>query len=320
MTDLPKLAILDDFQGAALAHGPWERLAGKVEVTVFRDHLADEAALAARLAGFEMAFLIRERSPMPASLLARLPKLKLLITAGGRNRAVDAAFCAERGIAFCGTPSVGAPTADLTWGLIIGLMRDIPAQQASLRAHGWQTHVGRGLEGRRLGVIGLGNLGGRVAKIGQAFGMEVLAWSPNLTEERAAAIGVQRVERDTLLETADIVTIHVVLSERSRGMIGRDELARMKPGALLINTSRGPLVDQDALIEALTQGKLGGAGLDVFDEEPLPPEHPLLAAPNTLLTPHLGYVTEENYRAYFHGAVEAVEAYLAGKPIRLIAA
>ncbi|MBE9605177.1 D-2-hydroxyacid dehydrogenase family protein [Acetobacteraceae bacterium H6797] len=313
-----KLAILDDFQGASLAAGPWERLTGKVEITVFRDHLADPDALAERLQAFDMVFAIRERSPMPRSLLEKLPNLKLLITAGGRNRAIDAAYCAEKGIVFSGTPSFGAPTVDLTWGLIIGLMRDIPAQQDSLRARGWQTVIGRGLEGRRLGVIGLGNLGGKVAKVGQAFGMEVVAWSPNLTAERAAEVGVARVERDELLSTSDVVTLHVVLSDRSRGMIGADQIALMKSDALLINTSRGPLVDQEALIDALKLGRIGGAGLDVYDQEPLPDDHPLLDAPHTLLTPHLGYVTEENYRAYFEGAVEAVEAFLAGSPIRLI--
>ncbi len=313
---LQRLAILDDYQGVALSMGPWDRLSLAVEA--FRDTVKERDALAARLAPFDAILLMRERTPFPRALIERLPKLRLLITTGGRNRSVDAAACAERGIVFCGTPSVGDPTADLTWGLIIGLMRDIPAQQQALREGRWQTRIGIGLEGKTLGVIGLGKLGGRVARIGAAFGMRVIGWSPNLTDERAAAAGAARVDKETLLREADVVTIHIVLSERSRDTIAAADLALMKPTAYLVNTSRGPIVNQAALLEALRTGRIAGAGLDVFEEEPLPRDHPLLAAPNTLLTPHLGYVTEQNYRAYFTGAVEAIEAYLAGSPIREI--
>lgn len=319
MPKVQRLAVLDDYQGVALAMGPWGRVP-HVGTAVFRDTLADEGALAARLAPFDAVLLMRERTPVPASLLARLPNLRLLITTGERNRAVDAEACKARGVVFCGTESVGAPTVDLTWGLILGLLRGIPEQQASLRAGAWQgTPLGRGLEGRTLGVLGLGKLGARVARVGQAFGMKIVAWSQNLAPERAAEVGAERVEKRELFARADVVTIHLVLSERTRGLVGEAELGAMREGAILVNTSRGPIVDQGALLAALREGRIGGAGLDVFDEEPLPPGHPLLAAPRTLLTPHLGYVTEENYRAYFRGAVEAVEAYEAGSPIRRIA-
>lgn len=317
MAELKRLAVLDDYQGAAASRGPWDRLKGRVDVTFFHDSLTDHDALAARLAPFDAVMLIRERTPLPRALLERLPRLRLLITAGGRNRSVDAEACDELGIAFCGTPSVGAPTVDLTWGLIIGLLRDIPAQQQALREGRWQTGVGLGLEDLCLGVVGLGNLGGRVARVAQAFGMKVIAWSPNLTDEKAAAAGATRVSKAALFAEADVVTVHMVLSDRSRGLIGAAELNAMKPGAVLVNTSRGPLVDQPALVEALGSRRIAGAALDVYDREPLPPGHPLLSCPNTLLTPHLGYVTDQNYRAYFAAAVEAVEAWLAGQPLRL---
>jgi phosphoglycerate dehydrogenase-like enzyme len=262
--------------------------------------------------------MMRERTPFPHALIERLPKLRLLMTTGARNRSVDDAACAERGITFCGTGGFGDPTADLTWGLILSLMRDIPNQQAALRAGRWQTRVGFGLEGRTLGVIGLGKLGARVAKIGHAFGMRVLAWSTNLTETRAAEVGATRVDKATLLREADVVTLHLVLSDRSRDTIGADDFALMKRAAVIVNTSRGPLINQDALIAVLNQGAIAGAGLDVFDIEPLPADHPILAAPYTVLTPHLGYVTEENYRIYFRDAVAVINAYAQGAPIRVI--
>lgn len=320
MAEAMRLAVLDDYQGAAASRGPWQRLGDRVALTIFRDGLAEEDALVARLREFDAIMLIRERTPFPASLLRRLPRLRLLVTAGGRNRSVDAAACEELGITFCGTPSVGAPTLDLTWGLIIGLLRDIPGQQRALREGHWQTGVGLGLEGLTLGVLGLGHLGSRVADVARAFGMTVIAWSPNLTRERAEAAGAVLVDRQRLFAEADVVTLHMVLSERTRGLVGAAELGAMKPGAFLVNTSRGPLVEQAALVEALRSGRIAGAGLDVYDTEPLPADHPLLSCPNTLLTPHLGYVTDQNYRAYFAGAVEAVEAFLAGSPIRRISA
>ena len=315
---IKRLAILDDYQGVALSMGPWDRLKG-VEVTVFRDTITDRDALTERLAPFDAILAMRERTPFPRALIERLPNLRLLITTAARNRSIDATACAEKGIVFCGTPSYGDPTVDITWGLIIGLMRDLPRQEAALRKGMWQTSVGWGLEGRTLGVVGLGKLGGRVARVGQAFGMKVIAWSQNLTEERAAEIGATRVDKATLFEQADVVTLHLILSDRSRGIVGAEDLARMKRSAYIVNTSRGPLIDQPALVAALEEGRIAGAGIDVFDTEPLPIDHPLLAAPHTFLTPHLGYVTQQNYRAYYEGCVEAIEAFNAGAPVRVIA-
>jgi phosphoglycerate dehydrogenase-like enzyme len=316
MPTLTRLAILDDYQGVTLQMGPWDRLPDSLRIEVFRDTLADPDALAARLAPFDAILAMRERTPFPAGLIERLPNLKLLITTGARNRSIDLEACAARGVTVCGTGSFAHPTVDLTWGLILSLMRHIPAQEAGLRAGHWQVKLGNTLEGKTLGVIGLGNLGARVAKVGAAFGMRILAWSQNLTAEKAAAAGALAVPKAQLLAEADIVTLHLVLSERSRGIVAADDLALMKPSAVIVNTSRGPLIDQAALIAALQAGRIGGAGIDVFDIEPLPPGHPMLAAPNTVLTPHLGYVTEENYRAYFTGAVEAIEGYLAGTALR----
>ncbi|MDB5414224.1 MAG: hydroxyacid dehydrogenase, partial [Rubritepida sp.] len=285
---------------------------------VFRDTIADQDRLVERLLPFDAILAMRERTPFNSALIARLPNLKLLITTGERNRGIDAAACAAHGITFSGTPSFGSPTVDITWGLILSLARGIPNQVSALHALKWQTEVGIGLEGRTLGVVGLGKLGSKVAKVGLALGMNVIAWSTNLTDEAAAAQGAKRVDKATLFAEADVVTLHLILSDRSRGIVGAAELGAMKPGAFLVNTSRGPLVDQPALIAALQEGRLGGAGLDVYDIEPLPAGHPILSAPNTVLTPHLGYVTQENYRTYFQGAVEAIEAFNAGKPIRII--
>ena len=316
MPELKRLAILDDYQDVTLSMGPWDRLPG-LEKTVFRDTIADREALVERLMPFDAILAMRERTPFPRALIERLPNLKLLITTGERNRGIDAEACAERGVVFSGTPSFGAPTVDLTWGLILSLARRIPEQVGALHAGRWQTALGVGLEGRTLGVVGLGKLGTKVAKVGQALGMKVIAWSTNLTAEAAAAVGATRVEKQELFAQADVVTLHLILSDRSRGIVGAAELGAMKPGAMLVNTSRGPLVDQPALLEALHAGHIR-AGIDVYDIEPLPADHPLLKAPNTVLTPHLGYVTEENYRAYFQGAVEAIEAFQAGAPIRVI--
>ena len=315
---LARLAILDDYQGVTLDLGPWSDAPPTMAITTFRDTLKDADALVERLAPFDAILAMRERTPFPRALLARLPNLRLLISTAARNRSIDLEACAELGITACGTPDAGAPTVDLTWALILCLARDIPNQQASLRAGAWQTKVGIGLEGKTLAVLGLGKLGARVAKVGAALGMRIIAWSPNLTEARAAEVGATRVDKATLLAEADVLTLHVVLSERSRGIIAAADLAQMKPTAFIVNTSRGPLIDQPALITALTEGRIAGAGLDVFDIEPLPSGHPILAAPNTVLTPHLGYVAEQNYRAYFEGAVEAINAFEAGHPIRIM--
>jgi phosphoglycerate dehydrogenase-like enzyme len=316
MGTLKRLAILDDYQGVALSMGPWDRLPKDIAIEVFRDTLADRAALAQRLAPFDAILAMRERTPFPAGLLDLLPNLKLLMTTGERNRSFDTAHAKARGVTVCGTSSSGAPTVDITWGLILNLMRDLPAQERSLRAGGWQTSVGTAVEGQVLGVVGLGKLGSRVAQVGRAFGMEVIAWSQNLTADKAEAAGAGLVDKQTLFATADVISLHLILSDRSRGIVGAAELAAMKKTAIIVNTSRGPLIDQDALVAALKEGRIGGAGLDVYDQEPLPPGHPLLACPNTMLTPHLGYVSTQNYAAYFKGAVEVIEAYLKGQPIR----
>jgi phosphoglycerate dehydrogenase-like enzyme len=318
MAELRRIGLLDDWQGVGTALADWSVLPGGIEVESLRWHETDEAALAERLAPYDCLVVMRERTPISASLVARLPNLRLLVTTGLRNAAVDVAACAARGITVCGTPSLASPTPELTWGLILALLRHIPEEAAAMRAGGWQTTVGRGLEGKTLGILGLGRLGQRVAKVGAAFGMRVIAWSQNLTAEAAEAAGAERVEKAELFALADVVTIHLVLSERTRGLVGAAEFARMKPSAVLVNTSRGPIVDEAALLAALRAGEIAGAALDVYDEEPLPPDHPLRSAPNLLLTPHLGYVTEENYRGMYGGALDCVLGWLRGEPLRVI--
>ena len=315
---MKRCAIIDDYQGCALELADWGSLAPDVEVVAFRDHIADEDALARRLAGFEIVCAMRERTPFPRSLLERLPRLELLLTSGMRNLSIDGAAAAERKVTVCGTPSVGTPTAELAWGLILALARSIPAEDRTVRAGGWQETLGVGLEGKTLGVIGLGRLGGRVAKIGKAFGMEVVAWSQNLSEDRCREVGVALADKETLLRGADVVTIHLLLSQRTRGLLGAADLALLKPSAFLVNTSRGPIVDEAALIGALERREITGAGLDVFDIEPLPADHPLRRLDNTVITPHLGYVSAENYRCYFPAMVEDIRAWLAGAPVRVL--
>jgi phosphoglycerate dehydrogenase-like enzyme len=296
----------------------WGTLPTGTDVQVFRDHLADEAAVAERLADFEVVVAMRERTPFPRSLLERLPALRLLVTTGMRNAAIDVAATAERGVVVSGTGGVGAATAELTWGLILALLRQIPREDAATRAGQWQVSLGVGLHDKVLGVLGLGNLGSRVAAVGKAFGMPVIAWSQNLTAERAAQAGATLVGKDELLARADIVTIHLVLSDRTRGLLGARELALMKRTAYLVNTSRGPIVDEAALVDALRRGTIAGAALDVFDVEPLPLDHPFRSLPNTVVTPHLGYVTAEGYRVFFAHVVEDISGFLAGAPIRVL--
>ncbi|HWO10809.1 MAG TPA: D-2-hydroxyacid dehydrogenase family protein [Polyangiaceae bacterium] len=312
------VAILDDYQRAARRLADWPSLPTGSEVKLFHDHLSDEDALVSRLAPFEVLVAMRERTPFPRSLLSRLPQLRLLVTTGMRNAAIDMAAAAGLGITVCGTEILPYPTAELTWGLILALARQIPTEDRALRAGAWQTTLGVGLSGKTLGVLGLGRLGTQVARIGQAFGMNVMAWSPNLTAERASAAGATLVEKDALFRGADVLTIHLVLSERTRGLVGQRELLLLKRSALFINTSRGPLVDEAALLSALRARAFAGAGLDVFDVEPLPPDHPFLELPNTLLTPHLGYVTEESYRVFYTQALEDIQAYIAGQPLRVL--
>jgi phosphoglycerate dehydrogenase-like enzyme len=313
-----RIALLDDYQGVALRMADWDRLPAGAEVVVFRDHLADPDAIAARLAGFDVVMALRERTPFPRALLERLPRLRLLVTAGMRNAAIDLRAAADRGVLVCGTGGLPYPTAELAWGLILSLVRRIPGEDAATREGRWQETVGVGLNGKTLGVLGLGTLGSRVARFGRAFEMEVLAWSQNLTAARAAELNARWVDRDELLARSDVVTIHLVLSERTRGLIGARELGLMKRTAYLVNTSRGPIVDEAALVHALREGTIAGAGLDVYDEEPLPPDHPLRRLPRTVLTPHLGYVTEETYRIFYGQALEDIQAYLRGDPIRVL--
>jgi len=313
-----RVALLDDYQGVALSMADWKSLPTATEVVVFKDHLADEDALAARLADFDIIMALRERTLFPRTLLERLPKLKLLITAGMRNASIDMKAAAERGVLVCGTSGLPYPTAELAWGLILSLVRRIPAEDRATREGRWQTSLGLGLNGKTLGVLGLGTLGSRVARVGRALEMKVLAWSQNLTAERAAAEDAMLVAKDDLLARSDVVSIHLVLSERTRGLIGARELGLMKRGAYLVNTSRGPIVDEAALIRALQDGTIAGAGLDVFDEEPLPRDHPFRRLPNIVITPHLGYVTEETYRIFYGQAVEDIKAYLDGTPLRVL--
>lgn len=313
---MTRVAVLDDYQQVAANMADWSRLG--VDVVFFADHLTDDAAVAERLRDFDVVVLMRERTPFPASLIERLPALRLIVTTGMRNAAIDIATATEKGIVVSGTEGLSLATADLTWALILALTRHVVTEDVAMRAGRWQTTLGIELAGKTLGVLGLGNLGTRVAEIGRAFGMDVVAWSANLTAETATAKGALRVEKDELFASSDILTIHLLLSRRTRGLVGAAELALMKPTAYLVNTSRGPIVDERALLDALRSGTIAGAGLDVYDEEPLPPGHPLVAAPNTVLTPHIGFVTEQTYRAWFAGAVEAVAAFLAGTPVRVL--
>jgi len=307
-----RVAILDDYQDVALRFADWSGL----DVTAFNDHLDDDDALVARLEPFEAVVAMRERTPFTAARLERLPRLKLLVTTGAGNASIDVAAASARGITVCATGYFSSHTAELTWGLILALARHIPAEDAAVRAGGWQHTVGADLARRTLGVIGYGRLGTKVAEVGRAFGMEVIAWSQNLREAEGATV----VTKEELLARADIITIHVRLSDRTRGLIGAAELAQMKPTALLVNTSRGPIVDEDALLGALHGGRIGGAALDVYDTEPLPAEHPLRSAPRTVLTPHIGYVTQATYDVFYRDAAEDVRAFLAGEPVRVIQA
>jgi len=313
-----KAAILDDYQNVGLQYADWQSLAGEVEVTVFTDHLFDESAIAERLAEFHILVLNRERTPFPRTLLERLPNLKLMTTSGMYNRSTDMDGARELGIDMCGTEMRSAATPELTWGLILSLARQIPKEDRNVREGRWQGTVGVGLAGKTLGIIGLGKLGTPVARIGQAFEMDVAAWSPNLTQERADEAGVRCVDKDTLMENSDFITLHMPLSERSRGILQADDLAKMKKTAFLINTSRGPLIDEAALINALQAEAFAGAGLDVYDVEPLPADHPFRSLENTVVTPHLGYVSRGTYEVSFAQGVENIAAWLKGAPIRLI--
>lgn len=313
-----RCVILDDYQDVATSYADWSVLDG-VEVSSVTEHLAGEELVAA-LEGATIVVVMRERTPLPRALLERLPDLRLVVTSGMRNASIDLDACRERGVAVCGTASSSAPPVELTWALILGLARHLPAESTALREGGpWQSTVGVDLAGSTLGVVGLGKIGRRVAEVGRAFGMDVLAWSPHLTDDRAVEAGARRAgSLMDLMAAADVVTVHLVLSESTRGLVGAAELAALRPSAFLVNTSRAGLVDTDALVDALRGGRLAGAGLDVFDEEPLPREHPLRSLPRVLATPHLGYVSAGNYRTYFTEAVEDIAGWLAAAPVRLL--
>ena len=307
-----RVAILDDYQNVAMTTVDWSPVTSRADVTVFSDHVADPNELVARLAPFEVVFVMRERTPLPRNVIERLPRLRMIASTGPFNASIDMAAAAERGIHVGTTGGTVSSTVELTWALILGASRHLIDERRSVAEGGWQTTVGRELDRRVLGVLGLGRIGARVARIGAAFGMDVVAWSANLTPEAAAEAGARYVSRDEFFATADVVTVHLKLSERSRGAVGAAELAAMKPTSLLVNTSRGPIVDERALIETLRSRAIGGAALDVFDIEPLPADHPLRTLPNVLATPHLGYVADRPYRIFFRDGVAAIAEWLDG--------
>ncbi|MDE4915164.1 D-2-hydroxyacid dehydrogenase family protein [Methylobacterium sp. 092160098-2] len=312
------MAVLDDYQRVALEYGDWERLGPDLDVTVFDRNLALEDAKVA-LAPYDVLCLMRERMALPSTLIEALPNLRLVIFTGVRTRSIEFAALAERGIVAChtGGGEMQPATAELTWGLILAAMRYLPREMAGMWDGAWQTTVGSVLEGRTLGLLGLGKLRQRVAAIGAAFGMHRIAWSPNLDAERAGTAGVALVDKDELFAASDVLTLHMVLSPATRHLVGARELGLMRPGALLVNTSRGPLIDETALIETLRTGRIRGAALDVYDQEPLPVEHPLRTLVNAYLKPHLGYVTEGSYRQFFHDVVAAIAAWQTGAPINV---
>ena len=305
-----KVAILDDYQNVALQLADWSAVRRHAEISVFNDHLADPKAVIERLRPFDAICVMRERTPLTREILQQLPNLKLIASTGPRNASIDTQAATDLGIPVTATGYDSAPTIEFTWSLILTSMRGIDREAASLRAGGWQTGLGSNLRGKSLGVVGLGNIGKEVARIGLAFGMKVIAWSKNLTEENASAAGASLVDKQTLFREADIVTVHLVLSHRTRGLIGAPELALMKPTARLVNTSRGPIVDEAALIEALQERRIAGAAVDVFEVEPPPPDHPFRKLKNVLATPHIGYVTEDLYRTFYGDAAANITKWL----------
>lgn len=319
MTAPLRIAVLDDYQGIADTID-WSPIPRPAQVTSLREHVAPGPALVETLAGYEVVVAMRERTPIDAALLAQLPALKLLVTTGPFNAAIDVAAALGLGITVSGTGGAITPTVEHTWALILGLQRHLVVEDQRIRSGLWQSTVGTDLSGATLGLIGVGRIGRRVAAIGKAFGMHTIAWSPNLTDERAAEAGVTRVDRDALFADADVVSLHMVLADSTRGLIGTAELGAMKPSAILVNTSRGGLIDEFALVEALRSKMIRGAALDVYQQEPLPPDHPLATLPNTLLTPHLGYVTEGVMTIFYRDIVEDIAAYCAGSPVRLLTA
>ncbi|MGW7695351.1 D-2-hydroxyacid dehydrogenase family protein [Streptomyces asiaticus] len=320
MPEIRRVAILDDYQGVARRYADWSTLPDGARLTVFTEPLGGSEDVIAALEPFDVVVAMRERTAFPAAVIDRLPNLRLLVTTSPANAAIDVAAARRRGIVVSGTRGAGLiSTAELTWGLIHALARSIPAEDRGVRGGGWQRTVGRDLHGARLGVIGLGGVGSHVARVGLAFGMDVVAWSAHLDAGHARAVGVTPVDKRELLATSDVVTIHLKLSARTTGLLGRDDLALMRPDSLLVNTSRAPVVDEEALLAALHAGTIGGAGLDVHSTEPLPADSPWRTAPRTVLTPHLGYVTEGTYDIFYSDAFEDILAYAAGHPIRVVA-
>lgn len=317
---MTKIAILDDYQNVAMQMADWSVLPDDAEITVFNEYLGDADAVAARLADFDVVGIMRERTPFPRALFEKLPNLKLLVTTGMRNASIDLAAAADHGVTVCGTRGLARNTVELTWALILAAARSLPFEDRRMREGGWQTTLGRDLDGATLGIVGLGRLGSQVATIGKAFGMNLIAWSQNLTAERAAEFDAELVSKEDLLARSDFVTIHLVLSGRTRGLIGAAELALMKPDAYLINASRGPIVDEAALIKALEEKQIAGAGLDVYDIEPLPADHPFRRLDNVVLSPHIGYVTGNTYRVFYGDMVEAISGYLDGTSVRQLQA
>jgi phosphoglycerate dehydrogenase-like enzyme len=311
-----RVVVLDDYQQVAPSAGPWERLRDRCAVTTLTEHVADTEALVAALAGVDVVVAMRERTRFDAERLDRLPDLRLLVTTGMGNAAIDLEAAARNGVVVCGTRGRGRHTVELTWALILALLRSIPQEDARIRAGGWQHTLGTELDGATLGLVGLGRLGSAMVPIARAFGMEVIAWSENLDAARAAEAGAEAVAKDDLFRRADVVSVHYKLSARSEGIVGAAEIGAMRPSAYFVNTSRGPLVDTAALLRALHDGAIAGAALDVYDREPLPPDDPLRDAPRTVLSPHLGYVTKENYGVFFADVVEDIEAWLDGRAER----
>ena len=313
-----RIAILDDYFDAARHLADWGQLAGRADIQVFTEPLGGEDQAVKKLGDFEIIVGMRERTPFPATLMRRLPKLKLLITTGMRNLSFDMEAAHSQGVLICGTGSVGSPTSELAIGLMIALMRDIAGQFSSMRQGGWQTRPGYDLAGKTLGLLGLGKVGSAVAAVGNAFRMEVIAWSQNLTEQRAAEYHARRVEKDELFRQSDVLSIHLILSDRTRGMVGERELNMMKKTAYLVNTSRGDIVDEAALLKVLQEKRIAGAAIDVYGVEPLPADHAIRKLDNVLLTPHLGYVSVENLSRMYRDAIEDIIAFLDGKPVRVL--
>jgi phosphoglycerate dehydrogenase-like enzyme len=314
---LIKVAVLDDYQNVALAMADWSVLEGRVEVTVFNDHLVDPDAVIARLLPFEVVCVMRERTPLPRAILEQLGHLRLIVSTGPRNASIDLEAARQRGITVCNTGYSSHGAMEMTWALILSAIRSVPTEAASVRNGGWQVAIGGDLRGKTLGIVGLGTIGSAIAHVAQAFQMETLAWSQNLTRRHAEQAGARLVGKEELFRLSDVVTLHLVLSSRTRGIVGAPELSLMKPSAWLINTSRGPLIQEAALVDVLQKCRIAGAALDVYDDEPLPPDHPFRALDNVVATPHVGFVTRDTYKTFYSDTVENIAAWLDGHPLRV---